>query len=119
MPRDRGFRRLWLPPTLPVGGSKAHYRDLRFRSCRVFGDAETGLKFTQGRFGRIEFMSISRYPLEGENFCRVAGEHAVNQVNDRLCGGSLERPQEKRFLPWPSQRSFGVRGFCTHGLPVR
>ena len=43
-------------------------------------------------------MSISRYPLEGENFCRVACEHAVNQVNDRLCGGSLEASARETLL---------------------
>src|SRR6266568_286269 len=43
-------------------------------------------------------MRIPRYPLKREDVCRVAGEHAGNQVDNRLCTGALEPPARDALL---------------------
>src|ERR1017187_1508803 len=51
-------------------------------------------------------MGIPRYPLESENVCRVAGEHAGNPVNDRLSAAALETSARKTLpsVPAAAQR---------------
>src|ERR1017187_203138 len=51
-------------------------------------------------------MGVTRYPLESENACRVAGEHAGNPVNDGLSAAALEASARKTLpgVPAAAQR---------------
>src|SRR5882757_6888912 len=61
-------------------------------------------------------MGVSRYPLEGENFCGVVGEHSGNHVDDWLCVGSLEAPARKTFSCVPATAQLGGARVSLRGL---
>ena len=64
-------------------------------------------------------MRIPRYPLKSENVCRVACEHAGNQVNDQPCAGSLEASASETLLAVAATAQFRGTRLLTRGLPVR